>query len=137
VKHSFHFSFLIFRQLVGLLRREINPSQGLYLHTGQHKQNKRTQQTSMPEAGFEPTITTSERAKTVHVLDRSATVTGTQTMVVWTVWTLVGLISRAKFPLRSSTTLLRLTERHAQVVITPTSYSRRPTFKSRPQHGLP
>jgi hypothetical protein len=30
----------------------------------------------MPEAGFEPTITTSERAKTVHGLDRSATVTG-------------------------------------------------------------
>jgi hypothetical protein len=26
--------------------------------------------------GFEPTITGSERAKTVHVLDRSATVTG-------------------------------------------------------------
>jgi hypothetical protein len=30
----------------------------------------------MPEAGFEPTITASERAKTVHVLDSSSTVTG-------------------------------------------------------------
>jgi hypothetical protein len=30
----------------------------------------------MPCVGFEPTIPASERAKTVHVLDRSATVTG-------------------------------------------------------------
>jgi hypothetical protein len=30
----------------------------------------------MPEAGFEPTITASARAKTVHALDRAATVTG-------------------------------------------------------------
>jgi hypothetical protein len=30
----------------------------------------------MPRVGLEPTITASERAKTVHVLDRSATVTG-------------------------------------------------------------
>jgi hypothetical protein len=29
----------------------------------------------MPEVGFEPTITASEEAKTVHSLDRSATVT--------------------------------------------------------------
>jgi hypothetical protein len=29
----------------------------------------------MPETGFELTITTSERVKTVHGLDRSATVT--------------------------------------------------------------
>jgi hypothetical protein len=33
----------------------ISPSQGRYLHTGQHKQNKHTQ-TSMPPVGFEPTI---------------------------------------------------------------------------------
>jgi hypothetical protein len=38
--------------------------------------NAHTQQTSMPEVGFEPTITASARAKTVHALDRSATVTG-------------------------------------------------------------
>jgi hypothetical protein len=31
----------------------------------------------MTEVGLEPTITLSERAKTVHVLDQSATVTGT------------------------------------------------------------
>jgi hypothetical protein len=30
----------------------------------------------MPRIGFEPTIKSSERAKTVHILDRSATVTG-------------------------------------------------------------
>jgi hypothetical protein len=30
----------------------------------------------MPWVGFEPTIPASERAKTVHVLDFSATVTG-------------------------------------------------------------
>jgi hypothetical protein len=30
----------------------------------------------MPRVGFEPMIPASERAKTVHVLDRSATVTG-------------------------------------------------------------
>jgi hypothetical protein len=38
------FSFVIFfTQSVGLLGQEISPSQGRYLHTGQHKQNKRTQ----------------------------------------------------------------------------------------------
>jgi hypothetical protein len=31
----------------------------------------------MPEVGFEPTITASERAKTVHALDYAATVIGT------------------------------------------------------------
>jgi hypothetical protein len=31
--------------------------------------------------GFEPTITASERAKTVHVLDYSATVTGSVTRI--------------------------------------------------------
>jgi hypothetical protein len=41
-------------------------------------QNKHihTHQTSMPFVGFEPRIPVSERAKTVHALDRSATVTG-------------------------------------------------------------
>jgi hypothetical protein len=37
------------------------------------KQNKRTP-TSMPRVGFEPTIPVFERAKTVHSLDRAATV---------------------------------------------------------------
>jgi hypothetical protein len=30
----------------------------------------------MPWVGFEPTVPASERAKTVHALDRSSTVTG-------------------------------------------------------------
>jgi hypothetical protein len=38
-------------------------------------QNKH-RQTSMPWVGFEPTIPVFERAKTVHALDRAATVTG-------------------------------------------------------------
>jgi hypothetical protein len=38
-------------------------------------QNKRTQ-TFMPSVGFEPTIPAFERTKTVHVLDRAATVIG-------------------------------------------------------------
>jgi hypothetical protein len=48
------------------------------LNTGQHKHriNTYTHQTSMPCVGFELTILASERAKTVHALDRSATVTG-------------------------------------------------------------
>jgi hypothetical protein len=38
-----------------------------------YTQNKRTQ-TSMPSAGFEPTIPDFERTKTVHALDRVVTV---------------------------------------------------------------
>jgi hypothetical protein len=33
-------------------------------------------QTSMPRVGFEPTIPAFERAKTIHALDRAATVIG-------------------------------------------------------------
>jgi hypothetical protein len=44
-------------------------------YTGQHKQNKR-RQTSMPRVGFELMIPLFERAKTVHTLDRAATVIG-------------------------------------------------------------
>jgi hypothetical protein len=67
-----------FSLTVGLIGRVISSSQGLYLNTGQHKQriNTYTHQTSMPCVGFEPTIPASERAKTVHALDRSTTVTG-------------------------------------------------------------
>jgi hypothetical protein len=49
VKHFVSLQFLNLRQSVGLLGRGINPSQGLYLNTEQHKQNKWTQ-TSMPWA---------------------------------------------------------------------------------------
>jgi hypothetical protein len=69
------FSFLIYTQSVGLLGWGISPSQGRYLHTEQHKQNKRTQ-TSMPQVVFEPTIPAFERAKTIHALDGTATVIG-------------------------------------------------------------
>jgi hypothetical protein len=44
-------------------------------HRTTQTQNKRTQ-TSMPLVGFEPTKPVSERAKTVHDLDRAATVIG-------------------------------------------------------------
>jgi hypothetical protein len=67
------FSFLIYTQSVELPERGISQSQGRYLHTEQHKQNKRTQ-ISMPRVGFEPTIPVFERTKTVHALGRAATV---------------------------------------------------------------
>jgi hypothetical protein len=56
------FQFLdLFTKSVGLLGRVISPSQGRYLHTEQHKLNKRTQ-TSMLWFGSEPTIPVFERA---------------------------------------------------------------------------
>jgi hypothetical protein len=65
-----------YTQSVGVLGRGgVSPSQGRFLHTGQHKQNKRTE-TSMPRVGFEPTISVFEREKTVQALDRAVTVTG-------------------------------------------------------------
>jgi hypothetical protein len=71
-------SFMIILQTVRLLGRVISSSQGLYLNIGQHKHriNTYAHQTSMPCVGFESTIPASERAKKVHALDRSATVTG-------------------------------------------------------------
>jgi hypothetical protein len=65
-----------FTQSVGHLGRGIGPSQGHYLHIGQHRQNKRTQ-TPLPRVGFEPMIPVFERAETVHALDRAETVIGT------------------------------------------------------------
>jgi hypothetical protein len=47
----------------------------LLTHRTTQTQNKRTQ-TSMPGVGFEPTIPAFARSKTVHVLDRTATVIG-------------------------------------------------------------
>jgi hypothetical protein len=44
-------------------------------HGTTQAQNKRTQ-TSIPQVGFEPTIPAFQREKTVHALDRAATVTG-------------------------------------------------------------
>jgi hypothetical protein len=37
----------------------------------------------MPWVGFEPTIPASERAKTVHVLDRSVTITGKDNISIY------------------------------------------------------
>jgi hypothetical protein len=51
-------------------------------HIGQLKQSKRIQ-TSMPWVGFEPMIQAFERAKTVHALDRAATVIGIQESTVY------------------------------------------------------
>jgi hypothetical protein len=65
------FSFVIYTQLVGLLGRGISPSQGRYLQN-----NTQCTQTSMPLVAFEPTTPVFERAKTVHALDRAATVIG-------------------------------------------------------------
>jgi hypothetical protein len=65
------FSLLNYSQSVGILAGVISSSQCLYLNTGQHKHriNTYTHQTSMPWVEFEPTITASERAKTVHALE--------------------------------------------------------------------
>jgi hypothetical protein len=51
------------------------PARPLPTHRTTQTQNKRTQ-TSMSRVGLEPTIPVLERAKTVHALDRAATVTG-------------------------------------------------------------
>jgi hypothetical protein len=53
----------------------ISPSQGLYLHTRQHKHRiNACTQTSMPQVGFEPTTSVFVRSKIVHVSDRAVTV---------------------------------------------------------------
>jgi hypothetical protein len=66
------FQFLnLFTQSVGLLGWVISPSQGRYVHTGQHK-HRINIQTSMAQMWFEPTIPVFERAKTIHALDRAA-----------------------------------------------------------------
>jgi hypothetical protein len=67
-----------FSQTVELLGQMISPSQCRYLSTRQHKHriNAYTYQTFMSWVGIEPTIPASKRAKTFHVLDRAAAVTG-------------------------------------------------------------
>jgi hypothetical protein len=65
------FSFLI------LYTVDTTPwTQGRYLRTEQHKQGINAH-ASMPQVRFEPTIPLLEWAKTVHTLDRAATVIGT------------------------------------------------------------
>jgi len=50
--------------LVGLLGGGISPAQGLYLHRTTQHNTERRRQTSIPRAGFEPTIPVFERYKT-------------------------------------------------------------------------
>jgi hypothetical protein len=69
------FSLFIHTQSVGLLGKGISLSQGRYLHTEQQR-HRLNAQTSMPRVGFELTIPIFERAKTVHALERAATVVG-------------------------------------------------------------
>jgi hypothetical protein len=70
------FSFLILHTVGRTPRTGDEPvPRQLPTHTGQYKQNKRTQ-TSAPRVGFEPTIPVFERAKTVHSLDRATIVIG-------------------------------------------------------------
>jgi hypothetical protein len=61
---------VFFTQTVGLLGRGISPSQGRYLHTGQLKQNKRTQ-TSMALSEIR-----NPRSERSSALDRASTVIG-------------------------------------------------------------
>jgi hypothetical protein len=66
-----------FSQTVGLIGRVISPSQGRYVNTGQHKQNKRIHtHTHTPNIHEWDSFPASERVKTVHALDRAAPVTG-------------------------------------------------------------
>jgi hypothetical protein len=55
----------------GSVRRKAATYTGQHTHT----QNKR-RQISMPRVGFEPMIPAFEQVKTVHALDRAATVIG-------------------------------------------------------------
>jgi hypothetical protein len=65
-----------FTQSVGLLGRGDQPvAKALPTHRTTQTQNKGTQ-TFMPRVGFEPTIPVFERVKTVHALDRAATLFG-------------------------------------------------------------
>jgi hypothetical protein len=59
----------------GFLGRGMSPSQGLYLHTKQHRIKAHNTDTHAL-SGIQPTIPASELVKTVHTLDRAATVTG-------------------------------------------------------------
>jgi hypothetical protein len=64
----------VFGYLVGLLGRGIGPTQRSN-YTGQHNTETRGH-TSMPRAGFEPSIPVFERPKTLRASDGAATGTG-------------------------------------------------------------
>jgi len=65
----------LFGHMVGLLVWGISPTQGLFLHTGQHNTEK-YRHTSMPQVGFKPTIPVFEGPKTVCAWDNLAIGTG-------------------------------------------------------------
>jgi hypothetical protein len=68
-----------FSQTVGLLGGVISPSHGRYLYIGQHKHRKRIHTTNIHALSGIRTHDPSVRArKTVHALDCTATVTGSQ-----------------------------------------------------------
>jgi hypothetical protein len=72
----------LFTQSVGLLRRGIRPSQGLYLRIGQHKHKINADNRDIHAlSGIRTTIPAFERAKAVHALDGTATVIGS--LSVW------------------------------------------------------
>jgi hypothetical protein len=73
---QFFFSFLILYK-IGKTPRTVNQpfARPLPTHKTTQTQNERTP-TSMPRVGFETTIPVFEWAKTVHALDRAATVIG-------------------------------------------------------------
>jgi hypothetical protein len=70
------FSILIYTQSVGLLGHRISPSQGRCLHTEQHKHRINARKHPCLEWDSNLTIPAFERAKTIHFLDRAATVIG-------------------------------------------------------------
>jgi hypothetical protein len=72
--HSYS-CFSLWSIRLGLLGRGIGPSQSHYLHSTTQTQNKR-RKTSMARVLFEPTTPVFKRAKTVHALNRTATVIG-------------------------------------------------------------
>jgi hypothetical protein len=77
MKLSVSLQFLNLGQSVGLLGRVISSSQDLYQHrTIQTKINVHIHINIHASSRIEPTIPASKRAKTVHALNHSATVTG-------------------------------------------------------------
>jgi hypothetical protein len=75
------FSFLILYTVRRTLwtGRSARRKAATYTQNKTQTQNKRTHtQTSVPSVGFEPTIPAFERVKTIHGLDRTATVIGHQ-----------------------------------------------------------
>jgi hypothetical protein len=76
MKRFVSLQFLNIRVSVGLLRRGISLSQGLYLHTGQHKHRINAHRHPCLEWNLNPRFQCSSGRRQVHALDRAATVFG-------------------------------------------------------------